>query len=247
MEIDLQQKKILVTREKKQAELFAEKIEQANGKAMIVDALKIDCLCPQIENIAGYEWLFFTSANGVSCFFERFRDHLQGHKLAVVGPKTNEVLHEFGYTADFMPSIFNAQTMAAEFLAEYGSHQTVLLVRGTLASPVLVDAFHKAGVYFTCLEVYQTVINETNTEKLNKIVDQKQLDFITFTSPSTVDAFVHMVHDLSAARRSVAVCIGTTTEKRAKEQGYSKRLVPDHFTIEGMMLVMHDYLKRGAV
>src|SRR5690625_7201024 len=110
----LQDKHILVTRAEHQAEEFADQIKQHGGKPYIVPLLKISRIVDRnyleiLENIEQYEWIFFTSANGVHCFFQIWKNkfgmrELSHHKFAVVGRKTNEVLQEYGYEASFIRS-----------------------------------------------------------------------------------------------------------------------------------------------
>ena len=142
-ELPLINQRILVTREKKQAEAFAEKIETYGGQAFIADLIKIACLNFNKEKLPQeYQWIFFTSANGVNCFF-RQTNHIdfQQVKFAAVGAKTNQALQTYGYKADFMPSAFDANTMAKEFLESKLADGKILLVRGNLSRPELIKAF----------------------------------------------------------------------------------------------------------
>src|SRR5690625_1126168 len=256
MDIDLQEKNILVNREESQAHKFAEKIKRFGGNPSIVPLLKVNHVDSKnhlkiLGNLQQYEWIFFTSAHGVHSFFESWkRDggarRLTHQKIAVVGTKTNEVLRAYGYQATFIPSTYNAETMAREFLSEYNPKQPVLLVRGKLASSILPDVFTKAAIDYDCLTVYETCINEESKELLNESLHYSHLDYITFASPSTVDAFFSLVENVDQIEGETIVCIGTTTETRAKEKGLSNILVPQQFTIEGMIAEMSDHIaKRG--
>jgi uroporphyrinogen-III synthase len=256
MDIDLQNKNILVTREEGQAEDFAEKIQQCGGNAYITPLLKVNSVVSTnhlqiFENLQHYEWIFFTSANGVHCFFDIWKcnfesGNLKDHKIAVVGPKTNDVLREYGYQAAFIPSIYNAKTMAAEFLSKYDTKHPVLFIRGQLSSNILPDAFTKAGLDYECLIVYETCVNNESRAMLNERLGRGDIDYITLTSPSTVDAFFSLIENVSQIEGKEIVCIGTTTENRAIEKGLSKLLVPKDFTIEGMIAGISDHLvKKG--
>src|SRR5699024_9770084 len=155
-----------------------------------------------------------------------------------------KALMEHGYEADFIPSTYNAETMAKEFMSMYPPDQSIMLVRGKRSRPVLVDAFTEEGRMFTSLEVYETTTNYNIKEKFNYVITNESIDFITFTSPSTVEAFVTLVSESFDRRKDVIVCIGTTTEKRALELGFSTILVPDVFTIEGMLEKMSEYERK---
>lgn len=254
MAIHLRGKSILVTREEKQAQDFAKKIEQFGGVAFIAPLLKVNCVVSEntlttFENLPQYEWLFFTSANGVHCFFENWKRNLGAgrltyQKIAVVGTKTNEVLRGYGYQATFVPSTYNAKTMAREFLSEYHPKQPVLLVRGKLASSILPEVFTKAAIDYDCLTVYETSVNDESKELLIESLNYSHLDYITFTSPSTVDAFFSLIKNVDWIEEKTIVCIGTTTATRAKEKGLSNILVPEHFTIEGMIAKISDHISK---
>ncbi len=244
MTISLHNKTVLVTREIEAAEQFAEKIRTYNGNPIVAPLLEIRCIPFKLEkNLSEkFDWVFFTSVNGVNCFM-RQSPQLEGCRIAAVGPKTAEALEQFGYEVDFIPTRYNAKTMAAEFLQMYENSGFVLFVRGNLSSPVLLDAFINAKRSYECVEVYETVTNEKTKVKLSASL-QEEIDFITFTSPSTVDAFIQLVGE---SKKVPAVCIGTTTEKRAKEVGFTETIVPEDFTIEGMLEVMLEEVERKKV
>lgn len=247
MTISLQNKKILVTRESQAAEQFAEKIRAYGGEPIITPLLEIRGLPYTLEGITErvrekFDWVFFTSANGVNCFMQQ-SPQLEGCRIAAVGPKTKKAIEAYHYTVDFMPSTYNADVMAAEFLETYGNTHNVLFVRGNLSRPVLLDAFTKANVPYECVEVYETATNcsikKTLCEKL-----QQEIDFFTFTSPSTVNAFVQLTLGIYERKDIPVVCIGTTTEERAKEVGFTHTITPKAFTIEGMLDVLGEEIER---
>src|SRR5690625_2447377 len=252
----LQDKHILVTRAEHQAEEFADQIRQHGGNPYIVPLLKISCIVDRnhlrvLENIEQYEWLFFTSANGVHCFFHIWKSKfgmrdLSHHKFAVVGRKTNEALQQYGYEATFIPSIYNADTMAMEFLKEIKPHRPILLIRGKQARRVLPEAFAELDIDFDCLVVYETSVNHDSKDSLNRGLHYNHLDYITFTSPSTVEAFFSLIENVKEIEGKEMVCIGTTTARKAAEKGLSNIILPEHFTIEGMITAISDHIaKKG--
>ncbi|HLR68544.1 MAG TPA: uroporphyrinogen-III synthase [Virgibacillus sp.] len=245
--ISLQNKNILVTREERGAKRFAEKIAIYHGKPIVVPLLEINCLPVRedIGDIRTFDWIFFTSQNGVDCFLKnaRFARELHDVRIAAVGPKTAQVIEREGYTVDFIPSTYNAEVMAKEFLSTYVKTGPILLVRGVLSRPVLADALTKAGRTIVSLNVYDTVTNSMVKGTLTSVLSKQTIDLLTFTSPSTVDAFTELVEHPNQYHHLPAACIGTTTEKRAKEIGFTQTIVPRKFTIEGMLKAMSDYLK----
>lgn len=256
MGINLQNKNILVTREERQAKEFSSQIKQFGGNPYIAPLLKVSCVVDSnhmkiLESIQQYEWIFFTSANGVRCFFNMWNrcfgsQKLVHQKFAVVGIKTNEVLRKYGYEAAFIPSTYNAETMTIEFLEKYNPNRPVLLVRGKLASQTLPNEFTKVDVDYDCLLVYETLINYDSGQLLNHILHYNHVDYITFTSPSTIDAFFALIENIRLIEGKKIVCIGTTTKQRGIEKGLRNILVPKDFTIEGMITTISDHIdKKG--
>lgn len=252
MKQSLHGKRVLITRDKKQAAPFAEKIEQAGGEPVTSDLLAIDCMCGEksketLQEAGQYDWLFFTSANGVECFFKKYSDvsddRLENIRIGVVGSKTEAVLKTYGYEADFMPHIFNAKTMAKEFMDQYPTHESVLLVQGKRSRMELGDAFIAEGRPFSRITLYETKTNQAAREPLNHILEKHPPDFMTFMSPSAVEAFVALREKASREHQPVIVCIGTTTQRRALNMGFQNTIVPETFTIEGMIDTMCDYIE----
>lgn len=256
MSTALQGKHILVTREKKQAKEFHDKIIRFGGIPHDVPLLQIACIASEeteqtLFALDRYEWIFFTSANGVACFFELLKKYgidakrIENKQLATVGHKTEKILRANGFKADFIPTIYDAEHMASEFLARYRPTEPILLIRGNLSRNVLPIEFSKLGIPFDCLELYKTEMNHDAKELLNRVLIEEKLDYMTFTSPSTIDAFMQFAQD-PFGHDATCVCIGSTSEKRAKEAGFQRILVPEQFTIDSMLdCISNDIAQKG--
>lgn len=250
MESALLGNKILITREAKQAKELSEKVKALGGFPINVPLLKISSKNSfknqqLFERLEQFKWIFFTSANGVNCFFQfaqKYRvKNLDSYTYAAVGEKTNQALKKHGYRSTFIPSVYNAEVMAEEFLKQYEQTGPILLVRGSRSRDVLPTAFSKHNMEFSEMEVYETDFNYENKNKLQTVLSKNDLDFITFTSPSTVEAFVEMTERIPA---TPCVCIGTTTEQRAQELGFNSVISPKEFTIEAMLITIMEYIKK---
>lgn len=250
MSISLHEKAILITREYHQAKEFTEKVIQYGGKPLEVPLLNVSCKdhnqnVQTFHDLHSFQWLFFTSANGVEYFFQLAKKYevnlaiLKEKQFAVVGHKTADALKRFGFTADFIPSTYNADVMASEFLNKSTETGPVLLIRGNRSRDVLPTEFTTYGLSFHSLEVYKTTYNYAMTDRLNNMLSENNYDFITFTSPSTVEAFMEMARVKS---NKTCVCIGTTTEHRAREFGFTDIITPKEFTIDGMLERISDYI-----
>ncbi|WLV23698.1 uroporphyrinogen-III synthase [Aciduricibacillus chroicocephali] len=244
----LQGKKILVTREASQAKAFSRQIALAGGIPVELPLLEINCSqraenLPIWQRLDSYSWILFTSANGVDCFFRQLEalkipaNRFASAKIGVVGHKTENALKEHGKHADFIPSVYDAETMGHEFLRKHPRPGTILLVRGSRSRDVLPHLFGRENIAFDSLEVYETVYNKSIGSKLTETLDENEFAFITFTSPSTIEAFIDL-GGLPHLLDTSICCIGTTTAEKAESCGFADIIVPDEFTIEGMVSVM---------
>lgn len=230
----LEGQKILVTREASQGQSFIETIKKRGGIPIACPLLKINCCEHEIE-IKDYEWIFFTSANGVNCFLKQNTLNKE-IKIAVVGHKTEEALIKQGYKADFMPSVYNAETLAKEFIQAYPQADQIILVRGNKSRKVLPEAFDQLGLSYVNHLVYETLINYQIKEELNKLL-LEEIDYFTFMSPSTLVAAKELLSkaNFDLLKKSQLICIGTTTEKKALQLGCRSVYIPKEFTSEGIL------------
>lgn len=246
----LKNKTILLTRDEAGAASFAQLLAETEARTVQVPLLAIDCI-KQADlkvDFAECDWAFFTSQHGVRCFLqdEKLKASLDHCRIAAVGTKTAQALEKNGYTVDFIPTVFNAETMAKEFLATEKSKKPVLFVRGVIASPVLLEAFTKAGRPYHCVEVYDTIIHPAAKENLQKALEANKFDYLTFTSPSAIKAFAQSVRDIKQYQAIPTVCIGRTTQQAALNHGFTETIVPREFTTEAMVEAMKiDSTRKG--
>ncbi len=237
--MNLANKSILVTREASQAIEFNQKIKDASGNVLNAPLLKINPIKFESFNPTNYNWLFFTSANGVEKFINQLTNlaWLKTIKIAVVGHKTEDALKKHHLVADFIPTVYNAVEMAKEFTTKYPQANKILLVRGNLSRNVLPNFFQKMNIDYDTVVVYETVINKEIKPRLNWIFKTKQIDYITFMSPSTIDNFMTLLDEKyhNQALKIKVICIGTTTEKLALEKGFKHVSIPNQFTAESML------------
>lgn len=129
-------------------------------------------------------------------------------------------------------------------MKEAKPHEKVLVVRGNLARPILLQGLDEKGYSVTDLVMYETVQNKASRTELQHAVEKA--DIITFTSSSTVNFFVDMMDSkqdwLSVINEKVVVCIGPITAQTAAKYEI-EHIVPEEYTINGMIEKMVDYFK----
>ncbi|WP_138415483.1 uroporphyrinogen-III synthase [Aquibacillus sediminis] len=264
MKQPLSGKQILITRSEEQAKPFSEKLTKAGAIPLVAPLLTFQSRLSQqnqeiFQQLHEYTWVFFTSANGVKFFFEQLNywqvpltvvDQLQ---VAVIGTKTEKMLNRYGISADFCPRTFQGNHMVEEFLHKYSADQRILLVCGNLARKEIANGLKQQQVFFRRVIVYDTLINEQAKQSLQTYLVNENIDACTFTSPSTVQAFEELAGEHSREinqlkQEALCVCIGTTTQKKAKQQGFKHIRTPDQFTIDGMLEELVNYFnKEGKV
>ena len=228
-------KKILVTRARAQASKLSSALK--NLGAEVIECPTIKIVAPSdnfaaadaaIKNLRGFDWIIFTSANGVEKFFERLKVHKLDaralNKVAAIGSATAEKLSTFGIIADVVPKDFVAESLA-EALKNLVANKKVLLARAEVARDILPDALKNFGASVEVVPIYKTV------PELPAQIDFDALDLITFTSSSTVENFVAAY----GVPKIPTAAIGPITAQTLKKFGITPTVVAKEFTIHGLV------------
>ncbi|MRG88208.1 uroporphyrinogen-III synthase [Salinibacillus xinjiangensis] len=254
MNLPLKGMNIMVTREKKQAEPISNLIRQYGGVPIEIPLLIYDWIDQPsnrlaFEQLDEFDWLFFTSVNGVRYFIKSIEayglslDHFHSVQIGAVGKKTSEKLKEYGFTVDFEPTIYTAEYMGDEFLRQHHPKK-VLLVRGTLSRPTLPEFFTEQNIPFSSVTVYATRVNVDIKNELINELKSNTIHVLTFMSPSTIEAFFQLgkeeIDENTLGR--LCICIGTTTRKKAEEMGFQRILIPENFTGVSMIHRLVDHM-----
>lgn len=247
----LSYKQILVTRAREQASDISNLIRKHGG--IPIECPLISTRFPQernvimetIQQLEQYEWIVFTSMNGVHRFFDLFSlyrkpdfSKLSRWKFAVVGEKTRKALADKGLSARIMPDVYEASHLYTALVQQLRGNESILLARGNLAKEELAQRLSKDGFQVTDLIVYETYRNEESRELLYPMIINRELDMITFTSPSTVRYFVEILEGYewrSAVKPVKIACIGPVTSKEAEKMNLNVDIVAPHFTSEGLV------------
>jgi uroporphyrinogen III methyltransferase/synthase len=233
-------RRIVVTRAREQASGLRSRLEALGAAVLELPAIELEPIDVTLPELAAYDWLVFTSANGVAAFFERGlapaeRDAraLAGLRIAAIGPGTAAALATRGVRADLVPDRYVAEALIDAFPPSSRAGARVLLARAERARDALPDGLHERGYEVDVLPVYRTVAGTPDPDALER-VRRGEVDAITFTSSSTVDNLCDALGTLPDPQPLV-VSIGPVTSNTAKERGLRVDAEAVEHTIDGLV------------
>lgn len=241
-------KRILVTRSREQASVLSEQLENLGAEAWEHPTIEIrepEDLSPMdeaIRQIGDYQWLIFTSVNGVEMFFGRMKAlqqdirSLSGLKVCAIGPKTKEALENRGLLVEVMPEVFRAEAIVEALEGRMQAGDKVLLPRADLARPILVESLQLMGMDVHEVVAYQTVMTQDDNSLLMEKMLAKEIHLVTFTSSSTVDNFMQLIDQRLDLLDGITIaCIGPITAETALKLGLKVDIVATKYTIDGLV------------
>ena len=245
-------KRILVTRAREQSRSLSEKIHELGGEALEFPVIKITRPKRQaffdqsLYRLNEYDWIIFTSVNGVKFFFERLRElkmdirQMAKAKIAAIGPKTAEALWEKGLLVEVIPEEYKAEELVENLRKHVKEGEKILLPRANIARKILAVELEKMGCEVTDADAYDTEAETGNAFEVVQALQEGAIHVITFTSSSTIRNFVQalqtVVEDVPSLLKDVQiVCIGPITAQTAKELGLKVDRIAKEYTIEGLV------------
>jgi uroporphyrinogen III methyltransferase/synthase len=245
----LQGRTVLVTRARMQSESLTSKLEALGAQVIHFPTIEIvppeswDQLDAALRRLGGYDWIVFTSANGVRFFFERlndleltdYLDMLATTTLCAIGPATASAIEKRGAVANLVASESSSEGALTAIIKHAGDVKNInglrfLIPRARIAREVLPEGLRKLGAEVDTVETYQTVKPDVDPESVNLLFKENSIDAITFTSSSTVSNFVELagLTDLSRLLDATLVaCIGPATAETAARMGLTRVIQPD--------------------
>lgn len=215
--------------------------------APIEDTARLDAV---LTALAGYDWLVFTSVNGVRAVEQRLQalglDWSARHRarIAAIGPATASALAPLGVSADLVPQEYVAEALVEALGNVVG--QRILLPRADLAREVLARELRVRGAEVDEIAAYRTIVQPLAPALLADLLDGDRVDAITFTSSSTVRSLVTGLQaagrDPQRALAGIALsCIGPITAQTLREAGLAPALVAQEYTIAGLVAALAAY------
>jgi len=242
-------KRIVVTRAREQASDLVRRLADLGAECLeyptikVVPAADAAPLDDAISRLSTYDWIVFTSVNGVAFFFARLfetdRDvralnHLQ---TAAIGPVTSQRLRQFGLKSDIIPENYRAEAVVEAFRKVDLKGKKVLLPRAAEARPVLPVELRKMGAHVDEVTAYLTEKVAGNAELLIEQLTDKRIDLITFTSSSTVKNFKALLppdRSKDLLEGVTIASIGPITTDTAIDLGFEVHITAQTYTIPGL-------------
>jgi uroporphyrinogen III methyltransferase/synthase len=253
-------KRIVVTRARFQAAALSDRLAAMGAEVLEMPATRIEAvdrapLRNAIARLSTFGWIIFTSQNAVRLFWNAIRTAgldaraLAGAQIAAVGPATADALLECGLAVDVTPDRFVAEALIDAMRDRRDVRGArVLYVAAEGARPALEEGLAGLGALVERVVLYKSVVDGAGAQALRERLAAGDADLVTFTSASSVTAFVAAV-GADAARRCAAASIGPITTAAAREHGVSVVIEASDSTIPGLVESICQYFataRRGA-
>jgi len=250
--------RVLVTRTREQASSLVRLLEENGAEAVELPTIRLEPIqSPDlpVEDLPSFDWIVFTSANGVRFFVEwvlRQAGDIRAMgtaRIAAIGPATAQALTSRGLRVDFQPQREVAESLAEGIPGPLEGHR-VLIPRAEEARDVLPQMLTSRGADVAVLPVYRTLPAEPDAApEVAEMLRRGELHALTFTSSSTVTNFAKLFGTdwLNAAvRRPIVACIGPITADTARQHGLPVDVVPDDsFTVPALVSALVKYAQLG--
>ncbi len=249
-------KRIVVTRPRQQVEEFRAQLSGLGAEVIPFPTIEIrppDSWKPldqAIRRVHQYDWLIFTSINGVHHFFSRYRTlerdirDLKGVRLAAIGPATERALRDLDLIVEVLPEEFKAEGLVESLKGKVLKGSRILIVRAKVARDVLPVELSKQGAQVDIAEAYQSVVPSISRDGLEQIFAERPVDMIVFTSSSTVSNLAEILRPKPIAEflgQTVVAAIGPITTRTAEEHGLHVLVQPKQYNISSLVTAILDF------
>ncbi|MCA9263331.1 MAG: uroporphyrinogen-III C-methyltransferase [Planctomycetales bacterium] len=235
---------ILVTRAAHQAADLQRLLQEAGAQVRSQPAIEIGPpedpfpLQRAIADVESFDWIVFSSRNGVNYFFDALIDvgqdarALHRASLAAIGPATAEALSEYALRADIVPETYRAESMV-DSLCDAAAGKRFLLVRASRGREVLAEGLAAAGAEVTQVVAYSSRDIATADTEIVASLKAGHIDWTTVTSSAIARSLVQLFGD--ALRQTKLVSISPVTSATLRELGYEPAAEATSYTMEGVV------------
>jgi uroporphyrinogen III methyltransferase / synthase len=250
-------KRIVVTRSRKQASVLSEQLRELGADVIELPTIRIEppsdlrAFAELVQDAHVYDWIVFTSPNGVSAFFEMFfklyddaRD-IGGARIAAIGPATAQRVRDFHLKVDLQPEEFVAEGVVKAFRKESDlENLRILIARAEEARDLLPRELGALGAIVDVAFAYRTVAETDDRTDARARLAAEGADMITFTSSSTVENFLAL--GLPWPRGMQVASIGPITSKTARDRGLTIATEAKQHDISGLVEAIEDFFQAPA-
>ena len=242
--------KVLVTRPRQHISKTADLLRQKGAEVLELPSI---CTVPvednsrlyeAFEKLDIYQWIIFTSPAGVEIFFDEMDRKemdvrsLGQAKIAVIGEGTKKKLKEHHLLADFVPSVYDGDTLGAELAKELQGNEKILIPRAEAGNKKLTELLEQTGAKVDDIATYTTCYEKSRLIDEKKELETGSVDCVVFTSASTVKGFVEDTKGLDYTKVKAA-CIGKQTKAAADVYGMQTRMAKKA-TIESLIELVEE-------
>ena len=243
-------KKIVVTRARAQASDFISRLTELGADCIEIPTIRIvppgdnSELENQVTRLDQYDWIVFTSVNGVKYFFKTlFKMNLDVRalgrlKCACIGPVTKLELLKYGIVSDVLPKTYRAESVVEAFKDLGIKGKKVLLPRAREARTILPRELNEMGAEVNEVTAYVTELADDRKKLLIDLLEKKEIDLVTFTSSSTVKNFKSMLPPDEAEAflsQILTASIGPITSDTIVSEGMTTHIEAETYTIDGLI------------
>jgi uroporphyrinogen III methyltransferase / synthase len=251
-------KRILITRPKEQAEDFRAQLAGLGAEVIPFPTIEIrepaswEPLDKAIQDIDQYQWLIFTSANGVKNFFARFQivrkdiRELHGLKVAAIGPATEKAIRALHLCVEVIPDEFKAEGLVESLKGKVMKGTRVLIPRAKIARDVLPNELRKQGAQVDVVEAYETIIPKASRSFLEQTLQERPLDMVVFTSSATVSNLAEIMAPAQLAQVLEGIrvaAIGPITAHTAERLGLRVSVQPGRYTVPALVQAIAEHFR----
>ncbi len=239
-------KRIVVTRTRKQAGALSGRLRELGADVIEMPTIRIEPpknereFAESVAYAHSYDWIVFTSPNGVEAFFQQFfklyddAREFGGARIAAIGPATAAKVREYHLHVDLQPEEYVAEAVVAAFKKD-GSVENlkILIARAEQARDVLPEELTKLGAIVDIAVAYRTVPETEDVSGGQARFREEGADLVTFTSSSTAEHFMGLKLPLPAGLKTAS--IGPVASKTIRELGLSVDVEATQYDIPGLV------------
>ena len=255
-------RRVVVTRARAQAGELSRELETLGAAVFEFPTIEIKPpenfgpLDKAIRDLDSFDWIVFTSVNGVQAFVERLEHHgldlravPRWAKLAAIGPATAQRVEGAGLRVDVTPDEYRAEALIGALTEDSLRGKRILIPRAKVAREILPQELREAGAEVVVPPSYESVPSGEGRERLKGLLENGEIDCVTFTASSTVENFVRSFGEKEAGRllsKTGVACIGPVTANTARDHAIRVDAEAEEYTIRGLVSAVAGLLTTGG-